>query len=89
MKFIYIGHCAAGFVQFADPKANGKPIVMPEGEAVEVPEWLAKKLANNNHFEAVSENFDALDFATAEPNADKPPRKKPGPKPKVKADDAN
>lgn len=48
MKFRYTGQCDAGYVKFGD-------VVMPEGEAVEVPNWLSKKLANNSHFEAVAE----------------------------------
>lgn len=55
MRFIYTGHCAAGFVEF---KRNDEVVNMPEGEAVEVPEWLANKLASNSHFEAVSDEAD-------------------------------
>ncbi len=58
MKFKYIGHCAAGYVQFSRP--NEPTVVMPEGEAVEVPSWLAGKLAANSHFEAVSAKPEAV-----------------------------
>ncbi len=53
MKFKYIGDCSAGYVQFSRP--NEDAIVMPTGEAVEVPSWLADKLGTNSHFEAVSD----------------------------------
>lgn len=55
MKFKYIGRCAKGQVEFDTP--DGK-IVMPTGEAVEVPENLAKKLRSNDHFSAVIEDSD-------------------------------
>jgi len=51
-KYRYIGECAAGFVQFNRPnKIEEPPVVMPTGKAVEVPDWLATKLADNSHFE--------------------------------------
>ena len=49
MKFAYIADCKAGCVKFTT--ASGESVVMPKGVPVEVPDWLAGKLANNNHFE--------------------------------------
>ena len=57
MKFKYTGDCAAGQVRFSRP--NEAEIVMPKGEAVECPDWLAEKLANNSHFEAVNDSSGA------------------------------
>lgn len=54
MKYMYTEHCAAGFVQFTHAQ-TGETVKMPEGKAVEVPDWLAKKLAGNGHFQAVQE----------------------------------
>ena len=48
-KFTYIGDCAAGFVSFQRPHED--PVVMPQGESVEVPKWLADKLESNHEFE--------------------------------------
>ncbi len=53
MKYIYLGDCAAGFVQFSRP--NEVPVVMAYGQPVEVPDWLDKKLATNSHFEQVTD----------------------------------
>lgn len=52
MKYRYTGHCAAGFVRFTSPTQT---VTMPSGEAVDVPDWLAKKLATNSHFERADE----------------------------------
>lgn len=52
MKYRYVGKCLAGSVQFTFPDYV---VTMPEGEGVEVQDVLAKKLAGNNHFEAVAE----------------------------------
>lgn len=57
MKYRYIERCAKGQVEF---QTSDGLIVMPTGEAVEVPDSLAKKLANNNHFEAISEDGTAI-----------------------------
>ena len=54
MKFRYLGDCAAGQVRFSRP--NEDVVVMPKGEAVECPDWLAAKLAANSHFEAVTQD---------------------------------
>ncbi len=54
MKFKYIGNCSAGYVQFSRP--NEDVVVMPTGEAVEVPSWLADKLGTNSHFEIVKDS---------------------------------
>jgi hypothetical protein len=78
MKFIYTGHCAKGYVEFRH--RDGDVVTMPYGEAVEVPEWLAKKLATNNHFQHAEPD----EGETGEFVNNSPPRKKPGPKPKVK-----
>lgn len=53
MKFKYIGRCAKGFVEFVTKDGN---IVMETGVAVGVPDSLAAKLANNDHFERVLED---------------------------------
>ena len=50
-KYKYVGECAAGQVTFSRPTED--PVVMPTGEAVEVPDWLAKKLSTISHFEKV------------------------------------
>ncbi len=55
MKYRYVGKCRAGFVRF---ERAGESVVMPAGEAVDVPGWLGKKLAANNHFEAVAPEVD-------------------------------
>jgi hypothetical protein len=52
MKFRYIGHCAAGFVEFV---RGDDRVKMRTDQAVDVPEWLGKKLAGNAEFEAVSD----------------------------------
>lgn len=51
MKYRYVGECAKGYVAFKLP--GGDTIVMKQGQAVEVPEFLANKFAGNNHFESV------------------------------------
>jgi hypothetical protein len=71
LQYKYTGHCAHGFVEFKNSKDT---VHMPIGVPVEVPEWLATKLAGNSHFVAVNEG---VEIAT-------PERKKPGPKPKPK-----
>lgn len=48
-RYRYIGDCAKGEVVFTK---EGVSVVMPKDVAVDVPDWLAAKLANNNHFEA-------------------------------------
>lgn len=53
MKYRYIGDCATGFVSFT---SGMDTVFMPAGEAVDVPDWLARKLANNDHFEAVTDD---------------------------------
>lgn len=57
MKYKYMGDCAAGYVEFAKP--TQPTVTMPQGEAVEVPDWLAAKLATNSHFEAVNDDKDS------------------------------
>lgn len=96
MKYRYIGRCAQGFVQFTGPKDT---VVMPQGEAVEVPEWLAGKLANNSHFEKVEDgkfpgiylDDESAPSVVIEGDAIEgvKVRKKPGPKPKVKPEEPN
>ena len=94
MKYRYIGECQAGFVQF---KRELETVVMPQGEPVEVPAWLAKKFdgmgPNNGHFEKVEES--PVEKFTTEPPAgtaepvpadESKPRKKPGRKPKAQSD---
>lgn len=53
MQYRYIERNAKGYVEFQT--AEG-PIRMETGVAVEVPDSLGKKLANNDHFEAVTED---------------------------------
>jgi len=48
-KFKYVGECAQGFAEFTFP--DGGSVRMPKGEAVEVPDDLARKLEKNSHFE--------------------------------------
>lgn len=57
MKYRYIERCAKGQVEF---QTSDGLIVMPAGEAVEVPDSLGQKLASNNHFEAISEDGTAI-----------------------------
>lgn len=49
-QFKYIERNAKGYVEFQTPEG---PVRMETGEAVEVPDSLAKKLENNNHFQEV------------------------------------
>lgn len=51
-RYRYIGDCAKGYVEFHH---ENKSIVMRKGVAVEVPDWLAAKLSQNDHF-AVAED---------------------------------
>lgn len=75
MKFIYTGHCAKGFVQFQDK--HGASVKMPSGEAVDVPDWLAKKLATNSHFEAVIETKDGeVMLGASQKRRGRPPKAK-------------
>lgn len=53
MQYRYIERCPMGYVEFV---RGDERVRMYTGEAVEVPEWLGKKLATNNHFEAVMED---------------------------------
>lgn len=53
MQYRYIGRCAMGYVEF---RRNDEVTRMHIGEEVEVPDWLAAKLANNNHFELVKDD---------------------------------
>jgi len=86
VKFRYLGGCAAGFVQFA--RANEPAVVLPEGESVDVPEWLAVKLKTNNHFELVPDDAVLVEIGRADGVVDQnvmlPKRR--GRKPKVTSD---
>lgn len=59
MQFRYIERCPMGYVEF---RRNDEVVRMHTGEVVDVPDWLAAKLANNNHFEQVeySDNLGEL-----------------------------
>ena len=58
MKFRFIGENASGCVVFRSANAA---ITMPTGEAVGVPDWLAKKLVNNREFEAVPDELPVIE----------------------------
>lgn len=57
-QYKYIGDCQSGYVEFKD--AAGVRTVMPIDEPVEVPDWLAKKLEHNNHFEQVLDDGSSI-----------------------------
>lgn len=72
MKYRYIERCAKGQVEFQTPDGL---IVMPTGEAVEVPDSLAKKLAHNTHFEAViEEDGEEVALSSAPRRRGRPPK---------------
>jgi hypothetical protein len=70
MKYRFIGQNARGSVTFAWPKEPS--VVMPTGEPVEVPAWLAPKLATHGEFEAVP---DATVHQLVPKRRGRPPRK--------------
>jgi hypothetical protein len=82
MRFRYVGQCASGVVQFT---RESETVVMPEGDAVEVPGWLAAKLKSNSHFEAVAEEPAPEESAPEVVPVEAP--KKRGRKPKAQTDD--
>ena len=81
MRFKYLGGCAKGFVKFSRPDGS---VTMREGEAVEVPAWLAQKLKTNNHFEAVAD----AEQSAPQAQPDEAPKRR-GRKPKAVTDDAS
>lgn len=80
MKYKYMGDCAAGFVEFNRPNVPDEPsVVMPAGEAVEVPSWLEGKLKTNSHFEQAKAEAVKIDtIADAKPKPSKKTSKKKG-----------
>lgn len=75
MRWIYVGTCAAGEVVF---RRRDESVVMRQNEPVEVPDWLAAKIAGNSHFvqapQAERPKPD-LRLADDEFTAPQPPRK--------------
>lgn len=69
MQYRYIERCSMGYVEF---KRNDQAVRFHTGEAVETPDWLAGKLANNSAFELVIDEDTAL--VAAAPRRGRPPK---------------